>query len=58
MHKVMLRLAKFYDTEVDRELKSFASMIEPVALIALGAVVALIVSSVILPLFKIAQAIQ
>jgi type IV pilus assembly protein PilC len=58
LHKVMLRLAEFYDTEVDRELKSFASMIEPVALIALGAVVALIVSSVILPLFKIAQAIQ
>jgi type IV pilus assembly protein PilC len=58
LHKVMLRLAEFYDTEVDRELKSFASMIEPVALIALGAVVALIVSSVILPLFKIAQAIH
>jgi type IV pilus assembly protein PilC len=55
---VMLRLAEFYDTEVDRELKSFAAMIEPVALIILGAVVALIVSSVILPLFRIAGAIQ
>lgn len=56
LSKVMLRLAEFYDTEVERELKSFAAMIEPVALIILGAVVALIVSSVILPLFKIAGA--
>ncbi len=55
---VMLRLAAFYDTEVDRELKSLASLIEPVALIFLGAVVGLIVSSVILPLFKIAHTVH
>ena len=55
---VMLRLAEFYDTEVERELKGFAAMIEPVALIILGAVVALIVSSVILPLFRLAGAMQ
>ncbi len=54
--KVMLRLAEFYDTEVDRELKTIASLIEPAALIALGGVVGLIVSSVILPLFKLGQA--
>ena len=51
--KVMLRLAEFYDTEVDRELKNFASMIEPLTLIVMGAVVGLIVSSVVLPLFKL-----
>jgi type IV pilus assembly protein PilC len=55
---VMLRLAKFYNTEVDRELKSLSSIIEPLGLIVMGAVVALIVSSVILPLFRIAQAIH
>jgi type II secretory pathway component PulF len=51
--KVMLRLAEFYDTEVDRELKTMASLIEPAALIVLGAVVGMIVSAVILPLFKL-----
>ena len=56
--KVMIRLAEFYDTEVDRELKTIASLIEPAALIVLGAVVGLIVSSVILPLFKIGQAMH
>lgn len=53
--KVMLRLAEFYDAEVDRELKNLAAMIEPIALIVMGVVVGLIVSSVILPLFKLAH---
>jgi type II secretory pathway component PulF len=56
--KVMLRLAEFYDKEVERELKNFASLIEPVALIIMGVVVGLIVSSVILPLFKLAHGVH
>jgi len=52
---VMLRLAKFYDTEVDQELKTLSSIIEPLGLIVMGAVVGLIVSSVILPLFKLSR---
>jgi len=55
---VMLRLAKFYDAEVDRELKTLSSMIEPMALIVMGAVVGVIVSSVILPLFKLSHALH
>jgi type II secretory pathway component PulF len=56
--KVMLRLADHYDVEVDRNLKSLAAMIEPLALIVLGAVVGVVVSSVILPIFKMAQVIH
>ncbi len=56
--KVMLRLADYYDVEVDRNLKSLAAMIEPLALIVLGAVVGVVVSSVILPIFKLAQVIH
>jgi type II secretory pathway component PulF len=56
--RVMLRLAKFYDAEVDRELKTIGSLIEPLALVLLGVVVAIIVSSVILPVFRIAGAVQ
>ena len=55
---VMLRLADFYDEEVERELKNLASMIEPLALIIMGAVVGLIVSSVILPIFKLASTVN
>jgi type IV pilus assembly protein PilC len=56
--KVMLRLAKYYDIEVDRELKNIASLIEPLALMLLGGVVGVIVASVILPLFRLAHAIH
>ena len=56
--EVMLRLAKFYDAEVDRELKNFATMIEPIALVVMGAMVGVIVSSVVLPLFKLAHALH
>lgn len=56
--KVLLRLSEFYDAEVDRSLKIIASMIEPLALVVLGAVVGIIVSSVILPVFKIASVIH
>ena len=53
--KVMLRLARFYDTQVEQELKTLSALIEPMALIVMGAVVAVIVSSIILPLFKLSQ---
>ena len=58
LSKVMLRLADFYDDEVDRDLKGLSSMIEPLALIIMGGVVGLIVSSVILPLFRLSHAFQ
>ena len=56
--EVMLRLAKFYDDEVDRELKNIASLIEPMALVVMGAMVGVIVSSVVLPLFRLAHALH
>lgn len=56
--KVMRRLARHYDTEVETALKKFVAVIEPVALIFLGGVVGLIVSSIVLPLFRLSHAIQ
>ena len=56
--RVMLRLAEFYDGEVDKEIKKLSSLIEPLGLIIMGGVVGLIVSSVILPLFTLAQALH
>lgn len=58
LSKVMLRLSEFYDTEVDKELKTFSALIEPAALIIMGVVIGLIVSSIILPLFRLAHVLQ
>jgi type II secretory pathway component PulF len=55
---VMLRLSAYYDVEIEQALKKFAAMIEPVALIIMGGIVGGIVSSVILPLFKLSQALR
>jgi type II secretory pathway component PulF len=55
---VMLRLAKFYDMEIEQELKKLSAKIEPAALVVMGSVVALIVSAVILPIFKLSQALH
>ena len=56
--KVLLRLAKFYDGEVDRDLKAIAAKIEPLALLVIGGIVGVIVTSVILPIFKLSQALH
>jgi len=56
--KVLLRLAKFYDGEVERNLKSIAAKIEPLALLVIGGIVGVIVTSVVLPIFKLTHALH
>lgn len=56
--KVMRRLARHYDTEVETALKKFVAIIEPVALIILGGMVGTIVSSIVLPLFRLSHALH
>jgi type II secretory pathway component PulF len=56
--KVMHRLARHYDTEVEIGLKKFVAVVEPVALIFLGGIVGLIVSSIVLPLFRLSHALH
>jgi type II secretory pathway component PulF len=56
--KVMLRLAEFYDTEIQSDLRIISSLVEPAALVVIGAVIGLLVSSVILPIFRIAGTAQ
>lgn len=56
--KVMRRLSRHYDTEVEIALKKFVAVIEPVALIFLGGIVGLIVSSIVLPLFRLSHTLH
>lgn len=56
--KVMLRLAEFYDSEIQNDLKIIGSLVEPAALVVIGTIVGLLVSSVILPIFRIAGTAQ
>ncbi len=55
---VMGRIAEFYQRELTRRLETVSKLVEPVMLLVMGAVVGIIVSSLILPIFKLAHTVQ
>lgn len=55
---VMSRLADFYEREWRRALGMVAKVAEPAMLVVMGGVVGLIVSSLILPIFKLSRAVH
>ncbi|WP_300462040.1 type II secretion system F family protein [Desulfobacula sp.] len=55
---VMVRLARFYEQEIEQDFKRLTSLIEPLALVFMGGAVWMIVSAVILPMFRLAGAVK
>ena len=55
--KILSRVAEYYERELAKQLATFSRMVEPIMLIVMGGVVGLIVSSLILPIFKLSQAV-
>lgn len=56
--KVMTRIADHYDRELAQRITVFARLAEPVMLLVMGALVGVIVASLILPIFKLSRAIH
>ena len=56
--RVLTRLADYYERELTKRLAAFARVIEPLMLLVMGAVVGIIVSSLILPIFKLSRAVH
>ena len=54
---VLLRVSDYYQKELERLLQRFSKMIEPIMLVVMGAMVGLLVSSLILPIFKLSHAV-
>ncbi len=54
---MLTQLAGFYQQEVDRSVRSLTALIEPAVVVFLGVGVALVVASVILPMFQMVQVI-
>lgn len=54
---VLSRIAEYYERELEKKLASFSRMVEPLMLIVMGGVVGVIVSSLILPIFKLSSAV-
>jgi type II secretory pathway component PulF len=55
---VMGRMAAFYEREWKTRLTVMAKLVEPVMLVVMGLVVGLIVSSLILPIFKLSTTVR
>lgn len=55
--RVLGRLADFYERELTKRVTAFSRVIEPLMLLVMGGVVGLIVSSLILPIFKLSRAV-
>lgn len=54
---VLGRIADYYERELGRRLATFSRIVEPLMLMVMGIVVGLIVSSLILPIFKLSRAV-
>lgn len=55
---VLVKVADFYDEEVDVAIESISSIIEPVMILVMGSMVGLIAASVMLPISGLAQNIK
>ncbi|MDW8106891.1 MAG: type II secretion system F family protein [Armatimonadota bacterium] len=58
LSEMMVKIADFYEQEVDAAIKGLTSMIEPLLIIVLGGIVGFIAISIMMPMFKLVSAIQ
>jgi type II secretory pathway component PulF len=56
--RVMGRIADAYDRDLTRQLGQLSKLAEPVMLVVMGGVVGTIVSSLILPIFKLSSSVH
>jgi type IV pilus assembly protein PilC len=55
---MLQKIAEFYEDEVDAAISALTSIIEPVMMIFVGALVGVIILSMYLPMFKLLSLIK
>jgi type IV pilus assembly protein PilC len=58
LEKILFDIAEFYDQEVDNSLKNFVTVLEPVLMVGVGIVVAIMVFSIITPVYSLIGSIN
>ena len=53
LDKMLMKVADFYEDEVEQAVKALTSIIEPIMIVVLGGMVGTILLSMYLPLFKV-----
>ncbi len=57
LDEVLSKLAHYFETEVEQQVKNLTAALEPLIMVVLGIGVALLVISIILPIYKITSAL-
>ena len=55
LDEILIHLSDFYDTELERDLRTLTSTLEPVLLLVMGLIVGFIALSVLLPIFQLVR---
>jgi type IV pilus assembly protein PilC len=58
MSEMLIKIANFYDNEVEVTVKALTSLIEPLLIVLLGGIVGFIVGAIMVPMFSLINAIQ
>jgi type IV pilus assembly protein PilC len=58
LEKMLGKVADFYEDEVDSSIQSLTSIIEPIMMIGVGAMVGVIIISMYMPMFKMLSLIK
>jgi type II secretory pathway component PulF len=53
LEEILTTLGEFYQTEIDSQIKTVVSFIEPVMLLGIGLIVGLIALSIIVPIYQL-----
>jgi type IV pilus assembly protein PilC len=57
LSEMLVKVADFYDSEVDAQVKGLTSLIEPILIVFMGVVVGFVAISIMAPMFKLVSSI-
>jgi type IV pilus assembly protein PilC len=58
LQEMLNSLAEFYDEEIETEVGRFITLVEPLILVIMGVVIALVVLALYMPLFELSSAVS
>jgi type IV pilus assembly protein PilC len=58
LEEMLGKIADFYEEEVDASIQSLTSIVEPIMMMAVGAMVGLVILSMYLPMFKLVTLVK